>query len=662
MPHIQRLLVANRGEIAMRVMHTAHAMGIEVVAIYSDADRDALHTQSADQAVYIGASAPSESYLNIDRVIEAALSTGCDAIHPGYGFLSENAPFAQACAEHNIIFIGPSAEAIELMGDKAQAKRAMLKADVPCIPGYQDSDQANDVLVQAAVDIGMPVMIKAAAGGGGRGMRLVHNAGDLEDAINTARAEARSAFGADELIIEKAIENPRHIEIQVFGDTQGSIIYLGERDCSVQRRHQKVIEEAPSPVVGEDLRRAMGEAAVAAAQAVSYVGAGTVEFLLGEDQQFYFLEMNTRLQVEHPVTELVTGLDLVELQLQVAAGRPLGITQEEIQLHGHAIEVRLYAEDPQNDFLPSTGKIEHWVQPDGPGIRLDHGFDSGNEVSPFYDPMLAKVIASGKDREQARRRLTYGLGSSMLIGPATNRDFLVDALSKEDFAEGQATTAFIEENYGELGFVHGPTHNHIAIMAVTDFQHKRAQANHNALGLDAELMDWTNGAPLRYPSDYRSGETVWNCQVIPVAKDTYQVIVNETDAFDLEITDRTEHRASLTLNGQRITLCHHVSADQITIALPDIQFTVTDITAGEHSAEGAGSGRIIAPMHEQLVELLVSTGENVHKGQRIAVLEAMKMQHDILADVDGKITAISAEAGQQITVDSLILEIEPVEA
>ena len=406
-----KILIANRGEIACRVMRTARDLGYRTVAVYSDADADALHVREADEAVRIGPPPVSESYLDARAIIEAAKRVGADAVHPGYGFLSENDGFASACQDAGLVFIGPTPDAIRAMGNKAAAKRLMIEAGVPCVPGYQGADQSDATLAAEAQRIGCPIMVKAAAGGGGRGMRLVTRLEDFADAVSTARSEAQNAFGSGELILEKAVVDARHVEVQVFGDAHGHVIHLGERDCSAQRRHQKVIEEAPSPAVSPALREKMGAAAVAAAKAISYRGAGTVEFLLGADGEFYFLEMNTRLQVEHPVTEEITGLDLVEWQLRVAAGEPLPLKQEDVRLDGHAIEVRLYAESPEKNFLPQSGTVFEWRPAEGKGVRVDHGIRSGQEISPFYDPMIAKVIAHGRTREEARRRLVRALRS-----------------------------------------------------------------------------------------------------------------------------------------------------------------------------------------------------------------------------------------------------------
>ena len=411
-----KILIANRGEIACRIIRTAQTLGYRTVAVYSEAEPLALHVTLADEAVCIGPAPVRESYLNIAALLAAARSTGADAVHPGYGFLSENDGFAQACLDAGLVFIGPDPQAILKMGNKAGAKRLMLAAGVPCVPGYQGADQSDATLLTKAAEIGFPIMVKAAAGGGGRGMRLVEHPQDLPVALVSARSEAGNAFGSEELILERAVLEPRHVEIQVFGDRHGHIIHLGERDCSIQRRHQKVFEEAPSPAVTPELRARMGAAAVAAARTVNYVGAGTVEFLLDREGHFYFLEMNTRLQVEHPVTECITGLDLVAWQIAVARGEPLPLTQEQVPLNGHAIEVRLYAEDPYNGFLPQSGDVALWHPPTGEGVRVDHGLASGQIVSPHYDPMIAKIIAHGATRDEARRRLIGALQRTRLLG------------------------------------------------------------------------------------------------------------------------------------------------------------------------------------------------------------------------------------------------------
>ena len=443
-----KVLVANRGEIALRIMRTARRLGYGVVAVYSDADRDALHVREADQAVRIGEALPAQSYLRIDAIIAAAKASGASAVHPGYGFLAENEDFAQACRDAGLVFIGPSPEAIRAMGNKAGAKDIMQKAGVPCVPGYQGADQSDAAMLAEAKKIGFPVMIKAVAGGGGRGMRLVADAAAFPDALRSARSEAQGAFGDPTVILERAIVDPRHIEIQVFGDRYGNAIHLGERDCSVQRRHQKLIEEAPSPKVTRKLRTRMGEVAVAAIRQLRYEGAGTLEFLLDQSGEFYFMEMNTRLQVEHPVTEAITGLDLVELQLRIAGGEPLGLVQEDIKFSGHAIEVRLCSEDAAHDFMPQSGRMALWQMPDG--IRVEHALQSGSEISPFYNSMIAKIISHGADRDEARGRLICALEQAAAFGVTTNQGFLISCLRHPGFAKGEATTAFIGNYRDEL--------------------------------------------------------------------------------------------------------------------------------------------------------------------------------------------------------------------
>ncbi|HEX7440824.1 MAG TPA: acetyl-CoA carboxylase biotin carboxylase subunit, partial [Caldimonas sp.] len=444
----RKVLVANRGEIALRVMRSARRLGLGTVAVVSSVDADAPHARAADQAVAIGAARPAESYLSIPALLDAARVSGADAVHPGYGFLAENADFARACRAAGLVFIGPSAEAIEAMGDKAEAKRLMQAAGVPCIPGYQGADQSDANLAAQADVIGYPVMIKASAGGGGRGMRLVTQASDFAAALRSARSEAQGAFGSDTVILERALLAARHIEVQVFADRHGHAIHLGERDCSVQRRHQKLIEEAPSPAVDADLRERLGATALAALKTIEYEGAGTVEFLLDRDGRYYFMEMNTRLQVEHPVTEAITGLDLVEWQLRIAAGEALPLAQQDVRFDGHAIEVRLCAEDPGRGFMPQSGTLALWRPP--AGLRVEHALHSGVDVAPYYDSMIAKLVAHGRDRDEARRKLGAGLENLVVLGIATNREFLARCLRDPVFAAGAATTAFVDERAEEL--------------------------------------------------------------------------------------------------------------------------------------------------------------------------------------------------------------------
>ncbi|HEY5644472.1 MAG TPA: biotin carboxylase N-terminal domain-containing protein [Pseudomonadales bacterium] len=656
---IGSLLVANRGEIALRVMRTAKAQGIHTVAVYSEADAQAPHVLYADDAVCIGPAPVLESYLKGETIIQAALDKGADAIHPGYGFLSENAAFARAVAEAGIVFVGPPAAAIEVMGDKARAKRRMIEAGVPCVPGYEDEDQSDDRLIAAAEDIGYPIMVKAAAGGGGRGMRLVQDASDLPRALKLARSEAANAFGSGDLILEKAIVRPRHVEIQVFADQHGNVLHLGERDCSVQRRHQKVVEEAPCPVMTQELRAAMGEAAVEAVRTVNYLGAGTVEFLLDEAGHFYFLEMNTRLQVEHPVTELVTGLDLVALQLAVAEGRRLGIEQSDVRLEGHAIEVRLYAEDPAQDFLPATGPIHLWRPAES--LRVDAGVASGGEVSPFYDSMVAKLIAYGETRDAARRKLIEGLGQTALFGTATNRDFLIDVLGQPAFADGGATTAFIGEVYGEAGWQAEPlSAEALAVAGLIEHGLGQRSALAENPDISAELLDWSSTADLETVLRYDLGEESRRVSVRAQGGHNYQVMVDDVE-FPAELLELDRDRAVLSVNGRHRPLhfWRHPGG-RVYLALPERTFDVIEVASVAASGEDAGGdGVVLAPMHGQLLEVLVAEGDRVRRGDKLAVLEAMKMQHEILANVDGTVTAVLASAGTQIAADERILEIEP---
>lgn len=661
MKQFSSLLIANRGEIAIRIMRTAKEMGIRTVAVYSDADEKAPHVNFADDKIHIGGSPAGESYLVIEKIIEAAKISDAEAIHPGYGFLSENSAFAKAVDDAGLVFVGPPIKAIDVMGDKARSKRAMIKAKIPCVPGYQDEDQSDERLITESMTIGFPVMVKAAAGGGGRGMRLVSNKMELPDAIKLARSEAQNAFGSSELIIEKAIQRPRHVEIQVFADTHGNTIHLGERDCSVQRRHQKIIEESPCPVMTTELRADMGKAAVDAAMAVNYAGAGTVEFLLDSSGKFYFLEMNTRLQVEHPVTELVTGLDLVALQLNVAAGEPLGITQEEVTLSGHAIEVRLYAEDPENDFLPSTGSVTLWHEPRGAGIRVDSGIQTGSDVSPFYDPMVAKVIAHGENRNQARLRLIKALKISAFFGPKSNQDFLIDVLSQQSFADGTATTAFIEETYGEDGYKSAqPEIEILAAIAVLKFKLESDHALAETIDLNPELLNWSSAGKLQSVFSLILGNDPVLSTVTTLDKHSYQVeIENETILID-DITV-IGNCAKLTVKGRGLDAVFQEAPDgNLNVAIDGTSFQLVNASRNGGDGDGDNSGSVKSPMHGLLLEIIVKAGQTVSKGDKLAVLEAMKMQHEITANIDGVVSDIVALAGNQIAADELLLEIDPV--
>ncbi len=654
---INTLLIANRGEIAVRVMRTARAMGINTVAVYSEADANAPHVKLADQAVCIGGAPVGESYLVAERILAAAAETGADAIHPGYGFLSENAAFADAVATAGLTFVGPPANAITVMGDKAGAKRAMIAAGVPCVPGYQGEDQSDETLLAEADSIGFPVMVKAAAGGGGRGMRLVDDPARLADAIRLARSEAENAFGSGELILERAILRPRHVEVQVFADAHGGCVHLGERDCSVQRRHQKVIEEAPCPVMTPELRVEMGAAAVAAAIAVGYRGAGTVEFLLDESGAFYFLEMNTRLQVEHPVTEEVTGLDLVALQLNVAMGHPLGMTQDDVSLTGHSIEIRLYAENPDKGFLPSTGPIHLWVEPTGVGVRTDTGIETGGEVSPFYDPMLAKIIATGANRDEARKRLIAALKNTALIGPKNNRAFLIDALAQDGFAKGEATTAFIAETYGKAGFkmATAETADYV-LAAATLYERARQAASAAALGVADELLNWSSAAPLGSYYPFIVGDEVLTV-VIRAEGEGLTATVGE-QIIAINALSVSEAQTQAALDGCRVSAAYVSTPDKVHLSLSNRDLTLNLHRPGAAGGAASGGGRVTAPMHGVLLEVLVTEGEEVSAGRKLAILEAMKMQHEILATADGKVTSVTGVVGAQTGAGDLIMEIK----
>ncbi|WP_455827105.1 acetyl/propionyl/methylcrotonyl-CoA carboxylase subunit alpha [Pseudomonas graminis] len=640
MPTFSKILIANRGEIACRIQRTAQALGYRTVAVYSDPDAQALHVQMADEAINIGPAPVNQSYLNIAAILDAAEKAGADAIHPGYGFLSENPDFARACQHANITFIGPSPEAIELMGSKRLSKLAMLDAGVPCIAGYQGSAQDDATLQQEANRIGYPLMIKASAGGGGRGMRLVHDNTQLLEHLRTARSEAMNAFGSDELILEQALIDPRHVEIQVFGDSHGHLIYLGERDCSIQRRHQKIIEEAPCPVMTTALRQAMGEAALKAGRAVNYLGAGTVEFLLDRSGQFYFLEMNTRLQVEHPVTELITGLDLVDWQLQIAAGQPLPLTQADVTLCGHAMEVRLYAEDPAQGFLPQTGEVLRWEP--AAGVRVDHGVLEGQRISPFYDPMLGKIIAHGATREEARRKLLRAVQDTVLLGVQTNQRLLADLLKHPAFVDGHFSTGFIAEHFSNPPREVASAEQ-IALAAALFYQHSAGQHRQG-------LSGWRNHASVPWTYRLAVNDDVQDVAVSVLADHHLQA--NGIDISHLSTDGRW---ATVQLNGIRRRVAYHLDGPRLW--LPGVSVVNHTQQVASRQAD-ASSGTVKAPMDGVIVDVRVSAGDSVTKGQLLLVLEAMKMEHPLKAGMDGVIKGVQVIAGDQVRNRQVLLEIE----
>ncbi|MCU4531928.1 acetyl/propionyl/methylcrotonyl-CoA carboxylase subunit alpha [Acinetobacter sp. P1(2023)] len=641
-----KVLIANRGEIAVRVMQTAKAMGYQTVAVYSDADRNARHVQEADEAVYIGASKVSESYLSIAKIIEACKKTGADAVHPGYGFLSENTDFAQACIDNQITFIGPTASAIELMGSKRLSKIAMIEAGVPCVPGYEGDRQDLEYLAKQAEQIGFPIMVKASAGGGGRGMRLVQQSSELIEALQTARSEAENAFGSGELILEKAVIAPRHVEIQVFGDTHGNYVYLFERDCSIQRRHQKVVEEAPCPVMTSELRQKMGEAAVAAAKACAYVGAGTVEFLLDASGTFYFLEMNTRLQVEHPVTELITGLDLVEWQLRVANGEQLPLQQHELTLTGHAIEVRLYAEDPRQDFLPQTGQVLRWQPATLPNVRIDHGMLATDEVSPFYDPMVAKVIVYGKTREDAIRLLARAVDNCVLLGVNSNKQFLVNLLRHPIVVAGDTNTAFIQRHFQNDSSLHKQ------VLSLETFAIAAAlfsQSNGAAV--------WQTGLGVPLPLKLKYDDQQVQLQ-LSLLNNTFTVQLCDQSVC-IEVLERTAEQLVYLMDGVCRRVQYVLDDDQLYLDRDNGNVAIRNVTyAAPEIVDVAGDGKIRAPMDGAVVNILVDKGDQVVKGQTLLVLEAMKIQQQIKSDVDGVVDDVLGQQGQQVKKRQILFTIQ----
>ena len=664
MNNFNSILIANRGEIACRVIRTAKKLGYRTVAVYSDADAGAPHVKLADDAVRIGSGPVGESYLVPELILQAAASSGAESIHPGYGFLSENAAFAEAVESAGLVFIGPTREAIDVMGNKAESKRRMIEAGVPCVPGYEGHDQSDKTLIAEGLKIDLPLMVKAAAGGGGRGMRLVHDQADLANAIKIARAEAEGAFGSGELILEKAIIKPRHVEIQVFADTFGNTVHLGERDCSVQRRHQKVIEEAPCPIMTPELREKMGQSAIDAAKSVNYRGAGTVEFLLDDSGFFYFLEMNTRLQVEHPVTELITGLDLVELQISVAQGESLDLSQDDISLEGHAIEVRLYTEDPSQDFLPASGPVDLWAPASGVGVRIDDGISTGQAISPFYDPMVAKVIGYGPTREAARLRLIGALKETVLFGTPSNKDFLIQCLDKQSFIDGAATTAFIGEEFSADDLDAAPvSFLDSAVAATLELCLENKAHFQRSLLVSCELKNWTIASAMVSRKQYQFGDITHDLSISPInsSADTYHV--TDTAAklgAVIQIISMQDNKAVVLFDGVKLVAQFmQRQRGQIYCSIQGRGAFFKDLIILDGVVDDAeGGGRVIAPMHGLLLEVMVSPGDKVVKGQTLAVLEAMKMHYEILAEVDGTVEEVSAVAGSQVAVDDVLIEIK----
>ncbi|MDI1302868.1 MAG: acetyl/propionyl/methylcrotonyl-CoA carboxylase subunit alpha [bacterium] len=653
-----KILIANRGEISCRVTRTAHRLGIKTVAVYSDADANALHVQLADEAVRLGPAPSRESYLCIDRIIAAAKATGAQAIHPGYGFLSENAGFAQACRDAGLVFIGPSPESITAMGSKSGAKTLMQIAGVPLIPGYHGDNQDDDFLLAQARDIGFPVLLKASAGGGGKGMRAVHEEKEFFEALHAAQRESASSFNDDRMLIEKLLVEPRHVEVQVLADRQGNAVYVFDRDCSIQRRHQKVVEEAPAPGLGDELRRAMGEAAVRAAKAISYEGAGTLEFLVDKHGKFFFMEMNTRLQVEHPVSELISGLDLVEQQLRVASGEALPFNQDSLKPKGHAIEVRLYAEDPASGFLPSTGSLRKFDIPCTDGVRVDTGYRCGDAVSVYYDPMMAKVIAWGETREQAIARLHAGLLQVRIAGVKHNTGFLTQVLAHPAFKAGQLNTHFIESHHSELFPALPVEEKKLLLLAALSFLKKPETVQSADAGSPwNKLLSFRVGAadpvtlrvalhdavtevfltPQGTAYAYRIGDATGICSLAVGSKDSILALTCDGQQQSFAVTAESG-RLDVFINGQHIELLR-----------------ITNAHAGNDDGNGLHYN---APMNGRIVSVSVKAGDTVKEGDTLLVMEAMKMEHRIRAHGDGTVAAIDVAAGDLVNEGQTLIELD----
>lgn len=657
-----KILIANRGEIACRVIETAQRMGIQCVAVYSDADRHAKHVQLADEAFHIGPAPSNQSYLVIEKIIDAAKRSGAQAIHPGYGFLSENETFADACADNNLVFIGPPASAIAAMGSKSAAKSIMQEAGVPLVPGYHGSEQGTDKLREEARRIGYPVLLKAAYGGGGKGMRAVHHESEFEEALASAKREAQASFSNDKMLVEKFIVQPRHVEIQVFCDEHGNAVYLAERDCSVQRRHQKVLEEAPAPALSEDTRQAMGEAAVRAAQAIDYRGAGTVEFLLDANNDFFFMEMNTRLQVEHPVTEMITGQDLVEWQLIVASGGVLPLSQDQVTLNGHAFEARIYAEDPQQDFLPSTGHISFLRTPQAnQHIRIDSGVRQDDDVSPYYDPMIAKLVVWDEDRDRALLRLQRALREYQIVGPTTNLDYLHRLASHKDFMRANLSTQFIEQ--------HGDT-----LLQVTDAM--PAELSHACIG--AALALHQKPQLSKQHSNPWSVATGWRLNQAPLQRfeleykgEAIELCVAQHDNDFTVSFDETHITVSAALHDDLLEVTYQGHQFALRVALSEqayclfgrqgrVNYGVIDQSSAFGVEEDAGT--LTAPMNGTIVAVNVAVGDSVSKDQALVVMEAMKMEYTIKAPADGVVEQIFFQAGELVSDGAELVSLQVEDA
>ncbi|MEM9821356.1 MAG: biotin carboxylase N-terminal domain-containing protein [Bacteroidota bacterium] len=658
MKNIDSILIANRGEIASRIIRTCRKMGIKSIAIFSDADGEALFVKEADLGVHLGESAPSSSYLHQEKIIEIAKQQHVDAIHPGYGFLSENAAFAKNCQEAGLIFIGPSAAAIDAMGSKSKAKTIMQNHEVPVIPGYQGTDQSVERLVQEAKAIGFPLLLKATAGGGGKGMRIVHQANELESNIAAAKREAQSAFGEDELIIEKYIAKGRHIEFQIFGDQHGQAIHLLERECTIQRRYQKVLEESPSPILNEALRETMGAAAVKAAKALHYDNAGTVEFIFDEDNNaFYFLEVNTRLQVEHPVTEEITGLDLVAMQIEVAAGQALAIHQKEVQSNGYAIEARLYAEDPINDFLPARGSVYLWEVPQVEGLRIETAVASGSEISIHYDPMIAKLIIWDQNRATAHRKMRYTLKNLKCLGLTTNQHFLLHLFEQEAILRGDYNTHYLQQHFQPQQLIQKiiAQLDWAVIAATLSTWHQKDQARHLLKSLPS---GWRSNRYAPQEKTFIYDEQEFVAQYLVRDKRQFGFQINAHKYEVVLITAALPH-LSFRINGLQLTATVVQREQAFYVHLPEVgNIHLRQKERFPVKAALKVEGGYEAPMPSRIVKILVSGGQAVKKDEALMIISSMKMENTILAEKDGTVAEIYAEEGQNVEAGFLLLKVE----
>ena len=650
---IQKVLIANRGEIARRIMRTCRAMGIAPAAVFSDVDVGMPFVREADEAVCIGPAPSAESYLRIDKILEAAERTGADAVHPGYGFLSENAAFADACANAGLIFIGPTADAIAAMGSKREAKALVGKAGVPVIAGYNGSNQDEAVLKEEALKIGFPVLLKASGGGGGKGMKLVRKESELADAIASARREAESSFGDATLLVEQYIENSRHIEIQVLGDAHGNMIHLNERECSIQRRHQKIIEESPSTALDSKLRAEMGKSAVQCAQTIGYQNAGTVEFIFGPNQKFYFLEMNTRLQVEHPITECVTGLDLVEEQIHIAQGEPLRLTQEDVRLEGSAIEVRLYAEDPTKEFLPQSGKVVDWHIPDTPGLRVDSGVETGSEIGIYYDPMLAKVITHGPSRNEAIQRMRRALTTMSVQGVDTNQEFLLQVLAEDAFVAGDINTHFIDHHM-QPALSRPPVEDNERCAALIATLATQQQREAERTIVPRVPSGWRNNYHTPQWVEYVVGDREYRIEYRCLGGRSFEIFQEQGNVTAQVLAcqppritlkqDDVRFEARVTTDGSR----HYVHCNGVSVVLAEkSRFPDPSLSVPE--------GGCIAPMPGKIIELRVAEGDGVEQGQVLLIMEAMKMEYSVTAPKDGVVKQILVTEDEQVDGDVLLV-------